>query len=253
MRLLHAGRKLLVLLCVAASAIAPSFATEQPPGKRGISDAGPDASLEYVFDEIEANRLDSALQRTEALLRAYPNFRLAHLIQGDLLLARGRPLPGFGGTPAAQDQVRGLRDEAVARLRAYRERPATTRYIPRYLLQMGPEQRYAVVVDTKRARLYVYENEAGRPRFIADYYVSHGKAGADKKVEGDNRHPARRIRSHVVHRQGEASRSLRAAARFRSITPTNGTSGSAGPGTASGFMARRATPMPARRCRPRGA
>ncbi len=189
MRLLHAGRKLLVLLCVAASAIAPSFATEQPPGKRGISDAGPDASLEYVFDEIEANRLDSALQRTEALLRAYPNFRLAHLIQGDLLLARGRPLPGFGGTPAAQDQVRGLRDEAVARLRAYRERPATTRYIPRYLLQMGPEQRYAVVVDTKRARLYVYENEAGRPRFIADYYVSHGKAGADKKVEGDNRTP----------------------------------------------------------------
>lgn len=185
----RAGRKLLVLLCVAVSAIASSFATELPAGKRGISDAGPDASLEYVFDEIEANRLDSALQRTEALLRAYPNFRLAHLIQGDLLLARGRPLPGFGGAPAGQDQVRGLRDEAVARLRAYRERPATTRYIPRYLLQMGPEQRYAVVVDTKRARLYVYENEAGRPRFIADYYVSHGKAGADKKVEGDNRTP----------------------------------------------------------------
>ena len=90
----RAGRKLFVLLCVAASTIAPSFGTDAPAGARGISDAGPDASLEYVFDEIEANRLDSALERTEALLRAYPNFRLAHLIQGDLLLARGRPLPG---------------------------------------------------------------------------------------------------------------------------------------------------------------
>ncbi|WP_332672395.1 L,D-transpeptidase family protein [Aromatoleum sp.] len=185
----RAGRKFFVLLCLAASAVAHSFATGMPAGNRGISDAGPDASLEYVFDEIEANRLDSALERTEALLRAYPNFRLAHLIQGDLLLARGRPLPEFGGAPAAKDQVRELRDEAIARLRAYRERPTTTRYIPRYLLQMGPEQRYAVVVDTKRARLYVYENEAGKPRFIADYYVSHGKAGADKQVEGDNRTP----------------------------------------------------------------
>lgn len=186
---LRAGRKLFVRLCLAASAISHSFAAGSPSGERGISDTGPDASLEYVFAEIEANRLGSALERTEALLRAYPNFRLAHLIRGDLLLARGRPLSGFGATGTAQDQVRELRDEAVARLRAYRERSAAAQYIPRYLLQMGPEQRYAVVVDTKRARLYVYENDAGKPRFVADYYISHGKAGTDKMVEGDNRTP----------------------------------------------------------------
>jgi len=187
---LRAGRTLFVLLCLAVSAGSRSFGAGLPAGERGISDTGPDASLEYVFGEIEANRLGSALERTEALLRAYPNFRLAHLIRGDLLLARGRALSGFGAaTTAAQEQVRELRDEAIARLRAYRERPAAAQYIPRYLLQMGPEQPYAVVVDTKRARLYVYKNDAGKPHFIADYYISHGKAGTDKKVEGDKRTP----------------------------------------------------------------
>jgi murein L,D-transpeptidase YafK len=184
-----AGRKLLVrlLVALAVTGLIPAGGAAGAP--RGISDAGPDASLEYVFAEIEAKRLDSALQRTESLLRAYPNFRLAHLIQGDLLLARAKPITTFGNTPAGSERVRELRDEAVARLRAYRERPAAASYIPRYLLQMGPEQRYAVVVDTKRARLYVYANEAGKPRFVADYYISHGKAGADKKVEGDNKTP----------------------------------------------------------------
>ena len=61
--------------------------------------------------------------------------------------------------------------------------------MPRYLLQMGAEQKYAVVVDTRRARLYVYKNENGTPRFVADFYASHGKAGAEKIREGDNKTP----------------------------------------------------------------
>ena len=82
-----------------------------------------------------------------------------------------------------------LRDEAIARLRAYRERPSAANYVPRYLLQMGPEQQHAVVVDTQRARLYVYRNEDGKPRFVADYYISQGKAGSGKQFEGDNKTP----------------------------------------------------------------
>lgn len=183
------GRALFVRLLVAiASAVLP-LAAASAPSQRGISDSGPDASLEYVFTEIEANRLDAALERTEELLRVSPNFRLAHLIKGDLLLARAKPISTFGNASAPAERVTELRDEAIARLRAYRERPAAATYIPRYLLQMGPDQRYAVVVDTKRARLYVYANEGGKPRFVADYYVSHGKAGTDKRVEGDNKTP----------------------------------------------------------------
>lgn len=184
----RAPRLRAALLALAGAAALASPAAHAAPEDRRISDAGPDAALQDVFREIEANRLDAALDRTEALLAVYPNFRLAHLVKGDLLLARTRPLTTFGNVEAPGTQVEALREEAVARLRAYRERPATE-YVPRYLMQMGPEQRYAVVVDTQRARLYVYRNDNGKPRFVADYYASHGKAGADKFREGDNRTP----------------------------------------------------------------
>jgi murein L,D-transpeptidase YafK len=62
-------------------------------------------------------------------------------------------------------------------------------YVPRYLLQMEPDQKFAIVVDTQRSRLYIYQNDNGRPRFVADYYIAHGKLGAEKTREGDKRTP----------------------------------------------------------------
>lgn len=149
----------------------------------------PDAALGAVFKDIERGRLPDALEKVDSLIQRYPNFRLAHLIRGDLLLARSRPLPSFGGSPdAPADKLADLREEAVARLKAYRNRPPNN-YVPRYLLQMEAEQKYAVVVDTQKARLYIYQNDNGRPRFVADYYISHGKLGAEKSREGDKRTP----------------------------------------------------------------
>ncbi len=149
----------------------------------------PDSALGAVFKDIERGRLPDALEKVDALIQRYPNFRLAHLIRGDLLLARSRPLPSFGGSPdAPADKLADLREEAVARLKAYRNRPPNN-YVPRYLLQMEAEQKYAVVVDTQKARLYIYQNDDGRPRFVADYYISHGKLGAEKSREGDKRTP----------------------------------------------------------------
>ena len=154
-----------------------------------VSDSGPEPALAKVFEAIEQNRLDQALQQTENLLRQYPNFRLAHLIRGDLLLARIKPISGFGAVAGPQDEkVADLRDEAVVRLKGYRNKPQDN-YVPRYLLQMQPDQKHAIVVDTQKSRLYVYANDNGRPRFVADYYVTQGKLGANKTVEGDKRTP----------------------------------------------------------------
>jgi murein L,D-transpeptidase YafK len=61
--------------------------------------------------------------------------------------------------------------------------------VPRYLLQMQPEQKHAVVVDTQKSRLYLYQNDNGTPRFVADYYISQGKLGAEKAREGDKKTP----------------------------------------------------------------
>ena len=153
------------------------------------SDSGPEPMLEQVFRQIEHKRLDLALEQVDALLRIWPNFRLGHLIRGDLLLARASALTTIGNAPnAPAERLADLRDEAVVRIRAYRDKPPVNS-VPRYLMQMPADQRHAVVVDTRRSRLYLYENVNGRPRFVADWYVSHGRLGTDKTREGDKKTP----------------------------------------------------------------
>lgn len=172
-----------------AATVAVAFALGAAAQPR-YSDSGPEPMLARTFDLIEHNQLDAALQQTEAMIRAYPNFHLAYLIKGDLLLARTKPLTAFGqgGIGAAGAKVADLRDEAIARLHAYRQKPPTD-YVPRYLVQMQPTQKYAIVVDTQKSRLYLYQNDNGTPRFVADYYITQGRLGADKMREGDQRTP----------------------------------------------------------------
>jgi murein L,D-transpeptidase YafK len=156
----------------------------------GAAPQTPERDLSAVFEAIEANRLELALSRVDALLDRHPNFRLAHLIRGDLLLARTRQLQTFGNVPKTvpQEKVEGLRAEALARLRALRERPDGER-LPSYVLQLTPEQKHVFVVDSQRSRLYVFANAQGRPRLVADYYVSLGKNGIEKVREGDQKTP----------------------------------------------------------------
>jgi len=152
--------------------------------------AGPEKQLSGVFEALDGRRLDLALQRVEALIAAHPNFRLAHLIRGDLLLARRQPIHTLGNVPKTvpQDKIDGLRAEALSRLRALRERPNGDR-VPRHVLQLNADQAHALVVDSRRSRLYVFENDAGRPRLVADYYVTLGKNGVEKTREGDQKTP----------------------------------------------------------------
>jgi len=156
----------------------------------GAGAATPEDRLSGVFEAIEANKLDMALKRVEALIAEHPNFRLAHLVRGDLLLARSRPLLTFGNVvkTVPQEKIEGLRDEALARLRAQRQRPGEDR-LPRYVLQLHAEQKHVLVVDSQNSRLYIYANQGGRPRLIADYYVTLGKNGIDKTREGDQKTP----------------------------------------------------------------
>ena len=155
-----------------------------------VAAATPEDRLSRVFESIEANRLDEALNRVDALIREYPNFRLAHLVRGDLLFARAKPLQTFGNVEKTvpPERVEGLRDEALARLRALRDRPAEDR-LPRAVLQLHPEQKHVLMVDSKRSRLYVFANAQGRPKLIADYYVTLGKNGVDKARQGDQKTP----------------------------------------------------------------
>ena len=148
-----------------------------------------EVQLRRALATVAEGRLDAATGELDRLIERYPNFRLAHLVRGDLLLARARPLEGLGNTGhAAPDKLQELRAEALARLQAVREGPPAGT-VPRHLLALAPAQAHAIVVDATRSRVYVYENNRGEPRLVADYYSTLGKQGIDKLREGDQKTP----------------------------------------------------------------
>jgi len=174
-------------ILLAAGALALAFLVASPAL---AIEPTPEDRLSAVFQAIEANQHDLALKRVDALSRDHPNLRLAHLVRGDLLRARSRPLQTFGNVAKTvpQEKIDDLREEALARLRAQRQRPSEDR-LPRLVLQLNSAQKHALVVDTRRSRLYVFANADGRPRLIADYYVTLGKNGVEKTREGDQKTP----------------------------------------------------------------
>jgi murein L,D-transpeptidase YafK len=185
-----AQRSLMRVAALAAVMVLVSPVTSFPASPNFAAGRnGAEAQLNLVFEKVEREQLKSALEEVERLITRHPNFRLAHLVHGDLLLARARPISGLGNTGhAARERLDELRAEAVARLRGYNGR-VSANLVPRHLLWLGPQQRHAIVVDSGRSRVYVYENAAGIPRLVEDYYTTLGKYGIEKLREGDKKTP----------------------------------------------------------------
>lgn len=158
--------------------------------------AAPEASraleqkLSEIIEAIRQDRLEQAMREVDALIVQHPTFRLAHLIRGDLLRARAQPLRTFGDVSktAPPEAVEALRSEALARLSALRE-PPKSGLVPRYILKLNSGQRTAFVVDSRRSRLYVFENKDDQVRLVTDYYVTLGKRGVEKTRAGDQKTP----------------------------------------------------------------
>lgn len=149
----------------------------------------PDVLLRDTYKDLANNDLLAAESKIDSLIQAYPHFQLAQLIKGDLLLMHVRPVTGFGaGARTQPDKLKDLRDEASVRINSLRMRPDPD-LIPRAILQLRDDQKDALIIDAKKSRLYVYENHAGQPKLINDYYISHGKFGTYKFKEGDQKTP----------------------------------------------------------------
>ena len=158
-------------------------------GPGGNTTAVTEALLAQTLLAIAGAQFDIALTEIDKVLQQNPNFRLAHLIRGDLLMARARPISSIGtAADAPAERIADLHEEARARLvRHKQERPLNR--VPRSLLQMDPAQKYAFVVDTSKYTLYVFENDHGTPRYVADYYTTIGRNGIEKLREGDKKTP----------------------------------------------------------------
>ncbi len=141
-----------------------------------------------ALDGIREQRWDEAMVQLEQLIERNPTFRLAQLVYADLMLARSGVVKGFGGANGEASVVADLRDEALRRW-THHAAPPPNGKIPPYLLELSDNQRNAIVVDQERARLYLLRNEGGRAVLMENSYVSGGRNGMLKEVEGDQRTP----------------------------------------------------------------
>ena len=143
--------------------------------------------------EITEGKNKQAFNTVNELIRTAPNFKLAYLIRGDLLTAQGRGLEKFGAPAtnaehANKDELNGLRDEARTRIEYYLSTKKIAQQ-PNLLVQFGEGQSHLIVVDTKLSRLFLYKKVDDGLQYVADYYVTIGKNGANKQTEGDKRTP----------------------------------------------------------------
>lgn len=166
--------------------------TVTDPAARGFVVAkasNPETMLIEIYKDIGNDRLAEAREHADALVAAYPHFRLGHLVRGDLLMMLARPVNTFGAIQdGPADKLSDLRAEAMVRIHSLQRRPNPD-LIPKAVLQVGPDQKTVLLVDTKNSRLYVYSADDGVLKLQTDYYISQGKLGVNKFREGDQKTP----------------------------------------------------------------
>jgi murein L,D-transpeptidase YafK len=139
--------------------------------------------------EISEGKTKQALNTIDQLIQSVPNFKLAYLVRGDLLMAQAKYLQSFGSADNnPTEAINDLQDEARARIERYLSKQVKDKQ-PNLLLAPNEQQKYLIVVDTSKSRLYLYRNEAAQLKYVADYYITVGKNGVIKQVEGDKRTP----------------------------------------------------------------
>ncbi|MEK6750519.1 MAG: L,D-transpeptidase family protein [Pseudomonadota bacterium] len=152
-------------------------------------DAGHEQPLLRALSNVASQDLDSALATLERLVDKTPEFRLAQLIYADLLLTKAQSSASLGVEGGGNvDGVQDLLAEARARWQ-HRTLDHAQDAVPAVLVELPPDIPTALVVDAASSRLYVFENRQGTPVLVGDYYVSIGKNGFQKQVEGDKKTP----------------------------------------------------------------
>jgi murein L,D-transpeptidase YafK len=172
----------------------------------------PEKMLVKSLVEISEGKVDVALKTIDALIKQTPNFKLAYLIQGDLLLAHAKQINGIGDETKGEkkEEVENLKNEAKVRIERYLNN-LNLQNEPKIFAQLSDKDKYLFYVDAGSSRLYLYENIDGKLSYKDDFYVSIGKNGFGKQYEGDKKTPVgvyftgKKIRESLSDFYGEAA------------------------------------------------
>ena len=164
------------------------------PG-HGLAAAEPttyESTLLRVIETMQNGHLDPARILVESLLTDYPHSRTAKLLYADILATQGGRLPLSERTIHTRERAAldDLQNQLQVRWRyqSGQSKPDDG-LLPSRLLLPGRDTHYVIYVDLPESRLYVYRHQKGRLIHLHNYYVTIGKNGIGKQIEGDRKTP----------------------------------------------------------------
>ena len=138
--------------------------------------------------EISAGELNDALITLDEIIKQKPNFKLAHLIRGDIYQAYAHGISDFGSSSNfSKDKIEDLKEEAKKRIESHLHNGTDIIDSPRVTLPQNIDN--LIYVDTNKSRLYLFEIRDHALIKIFDEYASIGKNGSGKNFEGDKKTP----------------------------------------------------------------
>ncbi|MFT4635174.1 MAG: murein L,D-transpeptidase YafK [Arenicella sp.] len=149
-----------------------------------------ESSVLVIINSIKAGMLELAIEQATQHLKTFPKSQVGHLLRADALSALTGELSGVAANASLPEaSVAGLTHQMRNRWKHQADHAATVHQkVPASLLVIGNHP-YVVVTDMSQGRLYLYQNQSGKPKLLSDYYMSVGAAGYGKQIEGDNKTP----------------------------------------------------------------
>ena len=141
-------------------------------------------------ERISDGQIDLALQVVESLIKINPNFKLAHMIHGDLLLIQSQNYDQVSAETYSQykKKISDLKLELSRRIESFNNLDKNL-IESKIKVLLAKNIKNLIFVDVKSSRLFAFSNNEGRLKYISDYYISVGKKGYGKKYEGDKKTP----------------------------------------------------------------
>ncbi|MDP7563353.1 MAG: L,D-transpeptidase family protein [Arenicellales bacterium] len=158
---------------------------------------------------VLAGNWQTAESGLSSLLADFPISRVGHLLRADLLaaLAGANHRPANISSAAAKHKTAALLEQLRVRWQ-HRQQYAANQgaRFPARLLVAANSTPVVVYLDLPASRLYVFGNQDGQLRQLANFYATIGRKGFGKEREGDLKTPVGvyRITSYIPGRRLDA-------------------------------------------------
>ena len=139
--------------------------------------------------EIADGNLNNALLTIDTIIEKKPNFKLAHLIKGDIYQAYAEGINAFGGPDnQSKEKLNDLKEEARQRIKSHLKTGFSS--VNSTIRTTLPENLQKIIyIDTSNSRLFIFEKDGVMLNKVFDVYASIGKNGSRKNHEGDKKTP----------------------------------------------------------------